>query len=585
MEMQVKFNFDGKESNLKCTVALDAKNHLVCRTNSPQLRREFVAKHLTELTQENIWPDDSYPDELYGSKVLLKNFISDFEGTLKKYDYSPDMMDFANEIHYYDHIVDSDAPEFHKHLMKLSAFYHEITSMLEYYTHKVIDLAGLDYKKELIGLPMTIRTFKPVNTLEALAENSTEYQKGLSNIYFLKELIDTFEYKPEEYDLIPFLEEHRHCTKSDIFELIVFVEFMNKVCTYWDGMTIQIMNYSKIRDKMIDKEVEESKFTKKAKKPVEFTNPNYKNAVSEFERSNPTAERGLYINKDLKIWWALNPDYKDVKNGEVVNINECPIIDYHGDRVACNFKYKGTDEKRNIWYSRDHEEWHRQIDFPLNDRENGVEDTFRVEKIPNPKKIKAGKPIEVKEPKPIKREKIYLSSRIGTQEKYIIPTKMVTGQILNWIYQQDPINPKTNAPVHEKFINGLMLATTKYLIDKSNRDIPDFDYLDMSEKEFIDLLSDLMFNNESTRDWYMALNISYAEAKAGVTVQDRYSGRDAEKISFVSRFNTIPWENNFIDICALGQNVVVSVISEVDKENLMKIHKNETTIPNKTANG
>mgnify|MGYP004650652667 FL=1 len=581
MEMQVKFNFDGKESNLKCTVALDGNNHLVCRTKSPQLRREFVTKHFDELTQEKIWPDDNYPDELYGAKVLLKNFISDFEGTLKKYDYNPNMMDFANEIQYYDHIVNSDNPEFHKHLMKLSAFYHEITSMLEYYTHKVIDLAGLSYKKELIGLPFAIRNFKPAQTLEALSENSSEYQKGLSNIYFLKELIDTFSYRPEEYDLIPFLEEHRHCTKSDIHELITFVEFMNKVCTYWDGMTIQIMNYSKIRDKQIDKEIKESKSTKK---PVEFTNPNYKSVISEFERSNPVAERGVYINKDLKIWWARNPDYKDVKNGEVVDVNECPIIDYNGDRVACNLKYKGTDEKRNVWYSRDCQNWYRQIDLPLNDRENGIEDIFRVEKEPKLEKIRAVNPIKVEESKPIKREKIYLSRRIGTQEKYIIPTKMVTGQILNWIYQQDPINPKTNAPVHEKFINGLMLTTTKYLIDKSNRDIPDFDYLDMSEKEFIDLLSDLIFNNESTRDWYMALNISYAEAKAGVTVQDRYNGTDAEKISFVSRFNTIPWENNFIDICALGQNVVVSVISEVDKENLMKLHKDGTAIPNKTAN-
>ena len=581
MEMQVKFNFDGKESNLKCTVALDGNNHLVCRTKSPQLRREFVTKHFDELTQEKIWPDDNYPDELYGAKVLLKNFISDFEGTLKKYDYNPNMMDFANEIQYYDHIVNSDNPEFHKHLMKLSAFYHEITSMLEYYTHKVIDLAGLSYKKELIGLPFAIRNFKPAQTLEALSENSSEYQKGLSNIYFLKELIDTFSYRPEDYDLLPFLEEHRRCTKSDIHELITFVEFMNKICTYWDGMTIQIMNYSKIRDKQIDKEIKESKSTKK---PVEFTNPNYKSAISEFERSNPVAERGVYINKDLKIWWARNPDYKDVKNGEVVDINECPIIDYNGDRVACNLKYKGTDEKRNVWYSRDCQNWYRQIDLPLNDRENGIEDIFRVEKEPKLEKIRAVNPIKVEEPKPIKREKIYLSRRIGTQEKYIIPTKMVTGQILNWIYQQDPINPKTNAPVHEKFINGLMLATTKYLIDKSNRDIPDFDYLDMSEKEFIDLLSDLIFNNESTRDWYMALNISYAEAKAGVTVQDRYNGTDAEKISFVSRFNTIPWENNFIDICALGQNVVVSVISEVDKDNLMKLHKDNTTIPNKTAN-
>ena len=575
MEMQVKFNFDGKESNLKCTVALDGNNHLVCRTKSPQLRREFVTKHFDELTQEKIWPDDNYPDELYGAKVLLKNFISDFEGTLKKYGYSPDMMDFVNEIHYYDHVVDSDAPEFHKHLMKLSAFYHEITSMLEYYTHKVIDLAGLSYKKELVGLPMAIRTFKPVNSLELLAENSTDYQKGLSNIYFLKELIDTFEYEPEEYDLIPFLEEHRHCTKSDIHELITFVEFMNKVCTYWDDMTIQIMNYSKIRDKKIDR-ITSSNHKK-------FTNPNYNNAVKEFTKNDDEdSERGIYINNDLKIHWVLNPDYKDTKKDEVIDVNACPIIDYNGERVACNFKYKGTDDKMNVYYSRDRQKWYRQVDAPLNERENGIEDTFRVEK--SPQKIKACNPIKVEEPKPIKREKIYLSRRIGTQEKYIIPTKMVTGQILNWIYQQDPINPKTNAPVHEKFINGLMLATTKYLIDKSNRDIPDFDYLDMSEKEFIDLLSDLIFNNESTRDWYMALNISYAEAKAGITVQDRYSGRDVSKISFVSRFNTTPWENDFIDICALGQNVVVSVISEIDKDNLRKLHKDDTAIPNKTAN-
>ena len=71
MEMQVKFNFDGKESNLKCTVALDDKNHLVCRTTS-RIRREFVTQHFNELTQEKIWPDNYYE-----AKVLLKNFIND----------------------------------------------------------------------------------------------------------------------------------------------------------------------------------------------------------------------------------------------------------------------------------------------------------------------------------------------------------------------------------------------------------------------------------------------------------------------------------------------------------------------------
>lgn len=583
MEMQVKFNFDGKESNLKCTVALDDKNHLVCRTTS-RIRKDFITQHFNELTQEKIRPDN-----YYGAKVLLKNFIKDFEGTLKKYNYNPNMMDFANQIQYYDHIVNSDNPKFHKHLMELSAFYHEITSMLEYYTHRIVDFAGLDYLKELPGLPFAIRNFKPVQTLEALTVNSSEYRKGLSNIYYLRELIETFGYRPEDYDLIPFLEEHRRCTKSDIHELITFVEFMNKICTYWDDMIIQIVNYSKICSKKIDKELEEAKSieevanNKNSKKFTGFTNPNYNNAVKEFtENDAMDSERGIYINNDLKIHWTLNPDYKDTMKGDIVDVNACPIIDYNGERVACNLRYKGTDDKMNVYYSRDRQNWYRQVDVPLNERENGIEDTFRIEK--SPQKITACNPIEYKEPKPIKREKIYLSRRVGTQEKYIIPTKMVIGQILNWIYQQDPVNPKTNAPVHEKFINGLMLATSKYLIDKSNRDIPDFDYLDMSEKEFIDLLSDLIFNNESTRDWYMALNISYAEAKAGITVQDRYSGRDVSKISFVSRFNTTPWENDFIDICALGQNVVVSVISEIDKDNLRKLHKDDTAIPNKTAN-
>ena len=574
MEMQVKFNFDGKESNLKCTVALDDKNHLVCRTTS-RIRREFVIQHFNELTQEKTWPDN-----YYGAKVLLKNFINDFEGTLKKHNYNPNMMDFANEIQYYDHIVNSNNPEFYKHLIELSAFYHEITSMLEYYTHRIVDFAGLDYLKELVGLPFAIRNFKPTQTLEALAEDNSNYQKDLSSIYFLKELIDTFDYRPEDYDLLPFLKEHQRCTKNDIHELITFVEFMNKVCTYWDGMIIQIMNYSKNHNNETNKIPLGSQPSKKF---TGFTNPNYNNAVKEFtENDSMDSERGIYINNDLKIHWTLNPDYKDTKKGEVVDVNACPIIDYNGERVACNLRYKGTDDKMNVYYSRDRQKWYRQIDVPLNERENGIEDTFRIEK--SPQKITACNPIEYKEPKPIKREKIYLSRRIGTQEKYIIPTKMVTGQILNWIYQQDPINPKTNAPVHEKFINGLMLATSRYLIEKSNRDIPDFDYLDMSEKEFIDLLSDLIFDNKDTKDWYMALNISYAEAKAGVTVQDRYDGKDAEKISFVSRFNTTPWENDFIDICALGQNVVVSVISELDKENLMKLHKDNTYIPNKASN-
>ena len=573
MEMQVKFNFDGKESNLKCTVALDDKNHLVCRTTS-RIRREFVTQHFNELTQEKTWPDN-----YYGAKVLLKNFINDFESTLKKHNYNPNMMDFANEIQYYDHIVNSNNPEFYKHLIELSAFYHEITSMLEYYTHRIIDFAGLDYLNELVGLPFAIRNFKPTQTLKAFAKDNSNYQKDLSNIYFLKELIDTFDYRPEDYDLLPFLKEHQRCTKSDIHELITFVEFMNKVCTYWDGMIIQIMNYSKNHNKETNKIPLGSQPSKKF---TGFTNPNYNNAVKEFtENDAMDSERGIYINNDLKIHWTLNPDYKDTKKGEVVDVNACPIIDYNGERVACNLRYKGTDDKMNVYYSRDRQKWYRQIDVPLNERENGIEDTFRIEK--SPQKITACNPIEYKEPKPIKREKIYLSRRIGTQEKYIIPTKMVTGQILNWIYQQDPINPKTNAPVHEKFINGLMLATSRYLIEKSNRDIPDFDYLDMSEKEFIDLLSDLIFDNKDTKDWYMALNISYAEAKAGVTVQDRYDGKDAEKISFVSRFNTTPWENDFIDICALGQNVVVSVISELDKENLMKLHKDNTYIPNKTS--
>ena len=573
MEMQVKFNFDGKESNLKCTVALDDKNHLVCRTTS-RIRREFVTQHFNELTQDKTWPDNYYE-----AKALLKNFINDFEGTLKKHNYNPNMMDFANEIQYYDHIVNSNNPEFYKHLIELSAFYHEITSMLEYYTHRIIDFAGLDYLNELVGLPFAIRNFKPTQTLKAFAKDNSNYQKDLSNIYFLKELIDTFDYRPEDYDLLPFLKEHQRCTKSDIHELITFVEFMNKVYTYWDGMIIQIMNYSKNHNKETNKIPLGSQPSKKF---TGFTNPNYNNAVKEFtENDAMDSERGIYINNDLKIHWTLNPDYKDTKKGEVVDVNACPIIDYNGERVACNLRYKGTDDKMNVYYSRDRQKWYRQIDVPLNERENGIEDTFRIEK--SPQKITACNPIEYKEPKPIKREKIYLSRRIGTQEKYIIPTKMVTGQILNWIYQQDPINPKTNAPVHEKFINGLMLATSRYLIEKSNRDIPDFDYLDMSEKEFIDLLSDLIFDNKDTKDWYMALNISYAEAKAGVTVQDRYDGKDAEKISFVSRFNTTPWENDFIDICALGQNVVVSVISELDKENLMKLHKDNTYIPNKAS--
>ena len=481
MEMQVKFNFDGKESNLKCTVALDDKNHLVCRTTS-RIRREFVTQHFNELTQDKTWPDNYYE-----AKALLKNFINDFEGTLKKHNYNPSMMDFANEIHYYDHIVNSNNPEFHKHLIELGAFYHEITSMLEYYTRRIIDFAGLGYLNELVGLPFAIRNFKPTQTLEALAEDNSNYQKDLSNIYFLKELIDTFDYRPEDYDLLPFLKEHQRCTKNDIHELITFVEFMNKVCTYWDDMIIQIMDYSKNHNKETNKIPLGSQPSKKF---TGFTNPNYNNAVKEFtENDSMDSERGIYINNDLKIHWTLNPDYKDTKKGEVVDVNACPIIDYNGERVACNLRYKGTDDKMNVYYSRDRQKWYRQIDVPLNERENGIEDTFRVEK--SPQKITACNPIEYKEPKPIKREKIYLSRRIGTQEKYIIPTKMVTGQILNWIYQQDPINPKTNAPVHEKFINGLMLATSRYLIEKSNRDIPDFDYLDMSEKEFIDLLSDL----------------------------------------------------------------------------------------------
>lgn len=269
--------------------------------------------------------------------------------------------------------------------------------------------------------------------------------------------------------------------------------------------------------------------------------------------------------KKVNIHWMKNP--------EEVNW----VYNNDGAIIANTFKYKGTDNDKNVYLSNDLINWYRKVGCNID-----------VKDLPNPNKMGTNdKPtndtnvVNKKSSDTTKDLIDYINDEMKktleadnadkdpfeemntdvtqVEPKLPVNSKDAVHVFLKWMIQQDPINPNKHRPVHYKIICELIQKLSEQFLAISKCMFGDYYYFEVTEKELKNLIHDLIFDNPATKDHFTALNITYNEAKNGCTIKDRYEDTEP-KVTFCSRYGGPAWQNNFIDLDALCNNVTRELI-------------------------
>lgn len=272
--------------------------------------------------------------------------------------------------------------------------------------------------------------------------------------------------------------------------------------------------------------------------------------------------------KDIKIHW--------MKNYDVIDWVYCN----DNDVTIAHFKYKGTDDNKNVYLSNDLINWYRKMEYNNEDIINNINDNLKnmtdnINKSDTHKEMKNEtddekniKSNNMNEPQ-IKDEVVEDPQKDPFEEmntdvtqvepKLPVNLKDAVHVFLKWMIQQDPINPNKHRPVHYKIICELIQKLSEQFLAISKCMFGDYYYFEVTEKELKNLIHGLIFDNPATKDHFAALNITYNEAKNGCTIKDRYEDTEP-KVTFCSRYSGPAWQNDFIDLDALCNNVTRELI-------------------------
>ena len=164
-----------------------------------------------------------------------------------------------------------------------------------------------------------------------------------------------------------------------------------------------------------------------------------------------------------------------------------------------------------------------------------------------------------------------LLNNILKEKNYVIPIKNIYSNMAKWIYALDSINPRVNHPVHTSFIPDILnklyeQMLTDVRIVSSGSCVPFrngeiFYYFNFTKTQLTGYLSTMIYKNTKIKKLFEKLNLSYNEMKAGISVDDP----NREKITFSSRYDGPKWEDDFIDLDALINNVVRDTIREAEE--------------------
>lgn len=292
---------------------------------------------------------------------------------------------------------------------------------------------------------------------------------------------------------------------------------------------------------------------------------------------------GGILHKDISIHWMRNPEVVDW----VYCKNNIITVD--------SFKYKGTDDNKNVYVSNDLINWYlktgcnnKDEDLTKSNGANKMKSTDVVEDLinninDNLKNIIENnndsgnhKENEKENNDELNNESNNMDESQSNDEavnnpqkdpfeemntdvtqiepKIPVNTKDAVHVFIKWMIQQDPINPSTHRPVHYKIICDLIQKLSEQFLLISKCMFDDYYYFEVTEKELKNMIHNLIFDNPSTKDHFTALNITYNEAKNGCTVKDRYEDSEP-KVTFCSRYGGPAWQNDFIDLDALCNNV------------------------------
>lgn len=162
-----------------------------------------------------------------------------------------------------------------------------------------------------------------------------------------------------------------------------------------------------------------------------------------------------------------------------------------------------------------------------------------------------------------KNKIVYHSKSIKNQvdKKYIFPVKNIIANMAKWIYSLDPVNYNTGYHVHKIYISTILHLLYMSLI-KDGRKIEnssdEFYYFEYTEDELRKYLYFLVYEGSKTKEYFSKLNLSYIEMQMGISVSDP----NRKIINLSSRFSGPKWEDDFIDLDALINNVVLECVKD-----------------------
>lgn len=226
-----------------------------------------------------------------------------------------------------------------------------------------------------------------------------------------------------------------------------------------------------------------------------------------------------------------------------------------GNRISVVTTIMGRDTKtkENMVYVSGN--WYEMLDDTVNINKDKVKD--------NHSKVKVDSKVQ-KFDSVNKNQRVYHAKSIKNQvdKKYIFPVKNIIANMAKWIYSQDPINHSTNYPVHKIYISEILHLLYMNLIkDGRKLEIPadeDFYYFEYTKEELRKYLYSLVYDKPETKEFFSKLNLSYNEMKNGIEVSDP----NRNTINLSSRFSGPKWEDDFIDLDALINNVVLECVKD-----------------------
>ena len=190
------------------------------------------------------------------------------------------------------------------------------------------------------------------------------------------------------------------------------------------------------------------------------------------------------------------------------------------------------------------------------------EETDNLDKKDTTEKVTATAKVQ-KFDVPDKNDRIMHENSIKNQvdKRYIFPVKNIVANMAKCIYSLDPINQKTNYPVHKiyipKFLNRFYTAL-ELEATNINEDFDYFYYYEFTKEQLRKHLLYIVFDHPDIKDLFSKLNLSYNEMKNDIEVSDP----NRNTINLSSRFSGPKWEDDFIDLDALINNVVLECVKD-----------------------